>query len=335
MRVYFDHDFPFVLSHGGFQTQIEQTGNGLRTHGVQVEFLKWWEENQPADLLHFFGITHLAYLHQARIKGIPVVMTTIFSETCNRSDARLARQGFATQLLLRMPFGNGIKNQLSWLTFQRCSCMVVGLEAERKVLETVYRVPRERTAVVPLGLSEPFLTAGPGRREEDHLIYTGTITEQKGCVELAELALQAQVPVLFVGKPYSSADPYWKRFTALVDGKWVRHEPHVSGETEMIRKLQAARGFVIMSRYENWCLSAHEAAACGLPLLLPDLKWAHERFGDQASYLRGNPSLQAKQLRAFYDSCADAPPPKVRLYSWDEVGAQMRGVYERVLSNSR
>jgi glycosyltransferase involved in cell wall biosynthesis len=48
----------------------------------------------------------------------------------------------------------------------------------------------------------------------------------------------------------------------------------------MIGLLQRARGFVLNSRFENWSLAAHEAAACGLPLLLPDLPWSREQFGD-------------------------------------------------------
>jgi glycosyltransferase involved in cell wall biosynthesis len=335
MRISFDHSFPFVLTHGGFQTQIEQTALGLRACGVEVEFLRWWDDGPLPELIHYFGVAHLPYLQQARDKGIPVVMSTLFTETCNRSAAQLRRQGWMIQSILKIPFGRGIKQQLSWLSFHHCSCMMVGLEAERKVLETVYGVPPDKIAVIPLGLSETFLAAGPGTRPQKHLVYTGTITERKRCVDLARLALRAQVPVRFIGKPYAVADPYWKEFSALIDNTLVQYEPHVKDERSMVAHLHEARGFVILSRNENWCLSAHEAAACGLPLLLPDLNWSRERFGDQASYVSGDFETQAQQLRQFYERCSHAPIPKVRLFSWREVAEQIRVVYQRVLSSSR
>ena len=89
MRVLFDHSSPFALAHGGFQTQIEQTRLALIQAGHEVEHLRWWDDTQRGDLIHFFGPASIAYLQQARSKGWPVVMTTLFTETCNRSDGQL------------------------------------------------------------------------------------------------------------------------------------------------------------------------------------------------------------------------------------------------------
>jgi glycosyltransferase involved in cell wall biosynthesis len=145
------------------------------------------------------------------------------------------------------------------------------------------------------------------------------------------------VPILFVGKPYSESDDYWRRFKRLIDGKFVKHHPFVAGEPEMISLLQRARGFVLMSRHENWCLSAHEAAACGLPLLLQNQNWSRERFGDQVRYFekigvsRGN----TNRLRQFWEDAPKLHAPKIKLFSWLEVAEQLRAVYERVLSASR
>jgi glycosyltransferase involved in cell wall biosynthesis len=156
-------------------------------------------------------------------------------------------------------------------------------------------------------------------------------------VALAEMARLAQVPILFVGKPYDVGDPYWLHFESLIDNRWVKYHPHVSHEREMASLLQGARGFVLMSDYENWCLSAHEAAACGLPLLVQDQKWSRECFGDQACFFAsiGNTSGNVAQLQRFYAQAATLPAPKIKLHHWNEVGRELRAVYERVLSTSR
>jgi glycosyltransferase involved in cell wall biosynthesis len=335
MKVLFDHPHPFQLAHGGFQTQIEQTKTALEAHGIEVEFLRWWDDRQRGDLIHYFAAASTGYLEQARTAHKPVVMTTLFTETCNRSDAALRRQGWLTQLILSFPGGEGIKRQLTWRAYTACACNVVGLAAEQQVLEMVYRVPSERIALVPLGLSETFLRAGPGDRREAHLICTGTITDRKRSTDLARLAHAAGVPILFVGKPYHPEDPYWREFQKLIDGKLVKHHPHVSSEAEMVALLQAARGFVLLSRYENWCLSAHEAAACGLPLLVPDQKWSRERFGGEAGYFTGEFARDVEVLRQFHTQAATARPPQVKLWSWKEAVVPLIAAYERALKTSR
>ena len=141
MKVLFDHASPFLLAHGGVQIQIEQTRAALEVIGLEVEFLRWWDDGQRGDLIHFFGAAGNLYLEQARAMKLPVVMSSFLSETCNRSDARLARQGWLTRMLLALPFGEGIKQQLTWRAYHNCTHIVVGIEAERRALQIVHRVP--------------------------------------------------------------------------------------------------------------------------------------------------------------------------------------------------
>jgi glycosyltransferase involved in cell wall biosynthesis len=334
MKILFNHFDPFSLAHGGFQVQIEQTKAALESIGVQVEWLRWWDDQQKYDLIHHFGTVSNTLLLQAKAGGKPVVLTTLFTETCNRSDAQLFRQKRFTQLILGLPFGEGIKRQLTWQTYGRCAQNIVGLECERQVLEQVYQVARERISVVPLGLSQNYLQAGTGHRSQPYLICTGTITARKNCIALAEMAQAAKVPILFIGKPYHPADEYWLKFQALIDSRWVHHHPHVKSETEMKALLQDARGFVLMSNFENWCLSAHEAIACGLPILVQRQKWSTERFGDQAWYFSsiGNNSANTKALKRFYLDSPSLKAPSIEIYSWEAVARRLCSVYEDVLS---
>jgi len=328
MKVLFDHLQPFALAHGGFQIQIEQTKAALERRGVEVEYVRWWDDRQTGDLIHHFGVPSVSYLETASEKGIPVVVTHLFTATCNRSPLQLKIQGAITRTLLVLPGWGMIKSQLTWQSFRMADQMIVGLEAERRVLRTVFGLPDGRITTVPLGLQRAFLEAGKPSRSEPWLITTGTITGRKRSVELAVLAREAQVPVLFVGKPYNVKDPYWREFAGLIDNRFVFHRPHVTDLAEMIGLLQSSRGFVIFSQHENWCLSAHEAAACGLPLLVPDQPWSRERFGGEASYLEAKGSAQnAGKLRSFYEECPRLPAPAVKLYSWDAVAERLEPCY--------
>jgi len=263
------------------------------------------------------------------------VMTNLFTVACNRSDSRLRAQGIITRLVLGLPFGASIKSRLTWDTFKNCGQNIVGLEAERRVLKIVFGVSSKNISVVPLGLQEVFLQAGAGERREPHLISVGTITARKNTILLARMAKSAEVPILFVGNPYDCHDPYWKEFEKMIDGHLVKYQSHQQDVPALIKLYQNSRGFVIMSQYENWCLVAHEATACGLPILLPDQKWSRERFSDQANYFDPKKDGdQVSKLRKFYDDCPALYAPQIHLHSWTEVGIQLKDVYTTVLNAS-
>ncbi len=336
VKILIDQHLPFLLGHGGANTQVEQIRLALQQQGAEVEFLRWWDEQQRGDLIHFFGAPSIGYLKQAKLKRLPVIIHQLFTGTCNYPLSRLKWQGRMVRAALALPFGAGVKQKLDWQVYGQCTHNVVGLAAERQVLQVVYAVPAERISVVPIGLSDAFLRAGSGSRTENHLICTGTITERKCFVELASLARAARVPVLFVGKPYAESDPYWLRFKQLIDGQWVKHRAHVENEREMVSLLQSARGFVLMSWFENWCLSAHEAAACGLPVLVTDQNWSRERFGDQARYFSslGVSDENARILKQFYDDALQLSAPAVRQFSWQEVARELIKVYQQAITSA-
>ena len=219
MKILFNCPLPFALAHGGMQTQIEQTSAALIALGLEVEPLRWWDEQQRGDVIHYFGVAPVEQIRLAQAKGLPLVMTNLFTAACNRSESQLRRQGRFVRAILKLPFGHGLKQQLAWPSFRECDANVVGLECERRVLELVHDRPREQVDVVPLGLAPIFLEAGRGTRSADFLLCAGTITRRKNCVALARLARAAQTPILFVGKPYAESDSYWQEFSRLVDGR--------------------------------------------------------------------------------------------------------------------
>jgi hypothetical protein len=67
-------------------------------------------------------------------------------------------------------------------------------------------------------------------RSEDHLICQGRIEPTKGCLELAQMARAAEVPILFVGKPFDLRSDYWRRFSELEDNRYVKHHEHMATE---------------------------------------------------------------------------------------------------------
>lgn len=336
MRVLFDHPSPFALAHGGFQIQIEQSAGALRSAGVEVEFLRWWDDGQCADILHYFGRPTEAYVQLAQQKGMKVVVADLLTELGSRSRARRCAQK-CLMTAARGILPGSFTARMGWGAFQRADALVSLTPWEAQLSREMFGAVEAKTHVVPNGVEEVFHRAEP-RTRGPWLVCTATITERKRVLELAEAAAQAQTPVWVIGKPYSSSDPYARRFEQLARAQpqWVRYEGPVQDRARLAEIYREARGFVLLSTMESLSLSALEAAACECPLLLSDLPWARTVFGESAIYcpVAAGTARTAATLRSFYEQAPSLnPPPKPK--TWLEVAQQLRALYERLLSTSR
>jgi len=75
MKVLFCHPLPFSLAHGGAQTVTQSLMRVLPELGVEVEPLKWWDEQQRGDIIHYITRPPIADVRMAHKKGLKVVVT--------------------------------------------------------------------------------------------------------------------------------------------------------------------------------------------------------------------------------------------------------------------
>lgn len=335
MRVLFDHPVPFAFTHGGFQIQIEQTAQALQAIGVSIEYVRWWDDTQAGDILHYFGRPHEGYLAWAQRKGMKVLVADLLTELASRRTVARRVQKLVMQTA-RLALPGSFCHRLAWDSYRRADAAIALTEWEGQLLHEMFDVPREKIFVVPNGVEEVFLRS-PAQKRGLWLVCTATITERKRVLELAEAAVAAQAPTWIIGKPYASTDSYGQKFETLAraNPKWIRYEGALQDRVRMAEAYRSARGFVLLSTMESLSLSALEAAACECPLLLSDLPWARTTFGHHASYCPiAATARTAEVLRAFYQSApTSAPPP--RPLTWNDVARQFATVYETVLRTSR
>src|SRR6266850_242833 len=284
MKVLFDHPNPFFLAHGGFQIQIEQTKAALDSIGVQTEYLKWWDDQHSADIIHYFGRPSAAYVELAQKKGIKVVLAELLTELGSRARLiRLAQKSFMETAQRALPGSFTVR--MGWDSFRRADACLALTPWEAELMIRMFRAPPDRVHVVSNGVEDIFLEKHPTKRLE-WLVCTATITERKRVLELAQASVLAQTPVWIVGKPYAESDPYARRFLSFANQHpdLVRYEGAINDRQKLAGVYRQARGFVLLSAWESLSLSALEAAACGCPLLLSDLPWARSVFGDAAGY---------------------------------------------------
>ena len=333
VKVLFDHPNPFLLAHGGFQIQIEQTKKALEANGVEMEWLRWWDDQQKGDLIHYFGRPNPVYIRQAHAKGIKVVMSELLTGLGSRSGmARKAQKTFMNIAKNALP--HEFITRFSWEAYQTVDACIALTSWEKELMVEMFSAEPERVHVVPNGVEEIFFSQEESKAEKSkYLVCTATITERKRVVELAEAAIMAQVPVWIIGEPYSKEDPYYRKFLSVVRtaGEIVQYEGGISDRSRMATIYQNALGFVLLSSRESQSLSALEAAAGGCRLFLADLPWARSSFGTMATYSHlGSKEEDAQNLKAFYQKIEKAPKPPSPC-RWADVGKQMLKVYEELL----
>jgi glycosyltransferase involved in cell wall biosynthesis len=329
VKILIDHQLPFLLAHGGLQTQIERTKEALEQAGLEVEYLRWWDANQAGDIIHFFGRANPSHIDFAHAKGMKYVMSELLTGQGSRSTTQLRIQGALERALHKFVPAIFLAN-FRWDAYQKADAYIVLTEWEAEVARLLFSPSPKRMHVVPNGVEEDFfLKAGDIPKRGEELVCTATITERKRVLELAQAAVAAKVPIRILGNPYGRNDPYFLRFMALAETapEFVRYSGAVSNRTELAHIYQTARGFVLLSTMESLSLSALEAAASGCPLLLSDLPWARYTFGDSATYSPINDAHStATALRNFYCSAPSLPLPAIPL-RWQEISEQLVKIY--------
>jgi glycosyltransferase involved in cell wall biosynthesis len=335
VKVLFDHDMPFFLGHGGFQIQIEQTLAAVRENGVDVDTVRWWDESQRPDIIHYFKRPLPHEVELAHGKGIKVIVAQLFTGVGSRPQWQLTLQAQAFALGRKLLRGDARFRQ-AWDSLLNADACVALTPLEGRLLPWIYGVPSGRVHVIPNGVEDVFLEP-VGAKRGPWLVCTATITDRKRVLELARAAVRAAVPTWIIGKAYSDTDPYAREFFQLAkqNSQFVRYEGAIADRAQLADIYRSAHGFVLLSAKESLSLSALEAAACGCPLLLSDLPWAIDTFGAHAEYCPiGDTAKTARKLREFYDRAPHLErPPKPA--SWREIGARFKRLYEMLLSASR
>jgi glycosyltransferase involved in cell wall biosynthesis len=327
---------PFLLAHGGAQIQIEQTAAALKNNGVEVDFVRWWDGGQKADLIHYWGRMPADHIRLAHQKGIKVIIAELLTAQGSRTPGQLRLQKFISRSVQRFA-PKSFTAAFNWEAYRRADAFIAMTTWEKHLMNYMFSAPLEKIFIVPNGIEEIFLQSRAVERGR-WLVCTATITPRKRVLELAQAAVQAQTPLWVIGRAYAETDPYAQQFYALAKQHpqlICTDSPPMADRAGLVKIYRAARGFVLLSAMETRSLAAEEAAACECPLLLSDLPWARSTFEDAVTYcpLTNSVESTARALRTFYDAAPNLPlPPKPP--TWNEIGRQLKTIYEQVL-NSR
>lgn len=333
MKILLHDETPSYLVNGGKQVHAQKLYENLNALGVDVEYARWWDPTQKCDLIHTLGCTP-GFVWAAKQAGVKLVLSHLVDVTnyslVGRTYRRLRNQA------IRNLHSDRIGSLFAWYAFPSIDALVYLQKFDLEAAISVYGVPRERTSIIPNGCDEDQiarLQGGP-RHERSYLISMAGIVPRKNNLLLAQAAHRAEVPVVFLGKPFSDDNEYYRKFLELVDDRYVIYKGYAAGE-EKNQWLTGASGFVLLSEAENGSIAICEAAAAGLPVLLSDLPWAYTYGNDSnIQYVAlHNVTVIANRLKSFFVNSKRLDRPTFPVMTWAEIANQYISVYKNVLGS--
>jgi glycosyltransferase involved in cell wall biosynthesis len=335
MKVLFDVNYPLAWAEGGFSIQIRQTKLALEKLGVEVEYVDYFAEKaQRADVLHYFGIpANMIMYRAARAMGMKQVITFLapaglmqpaWSDYVKRAVRKALIRGFGSQRLFGK-MGIGVEQANAFIVLNR---------AEKNYAMFYYGWPSQITHVIPEGVDDVFFDETVAARHRDALFYPSYICPRKNQVEIAKVAKELKIKVLFAGKDQGEYPEYFNDFQKELDGEYAVWLGEVRDRRELAALYKGTLGTFLASDFDNQPLVLLESLASGRPAMGPDLPSIRSHYGGAIHY---SPSAKSSSFPAalaeFNRFCRQGGKQTMNVSSWGDIGKSVYEIYKNVLGN--
>lgn len=336
MKVAFIAPLPFSLAFGGLEVQVLHTARALAAFGIEAELLDPWKPRFDADLLHCFGSEYQLEeaVARARAMGIPVVVSAVFLP---RKPALMYRVWKGVDPLLPLKTSFGARRRI----LRAADAVIALTRREAADLVRIFHADHRKVHVIPNGVEERFFAAGSAAFQAHYglsgfVLCAGSLEGRKNQDRLIRAVDGSGLPLVLIGPP-SAAEPEYARQVAGAlrrggGAHWIQGLAH---DSPLLASAYAAATVVALpSLSEGQPLVALEAAAAGANLVLSNLPYLREAFGEHAWYCdpRSVQSIRGAVLDAYRAPrgarYVSRPP---WLLSWTDVGLRLRDVYDAVL----
>lgn len=328
---------------GGKMVHAQKLQSHLALLGVDIQFSRWWDMSQgDCDLIHTLS-ADLGFASQARRAGKKVMLSMIFDNEANKTRPEQAKAILKNNLKDMLP--RFLRRPQYWDALHLFDMIHFMNEADRTAAFRYFPFLRhQRTCVIPHAFEPNEIDETEGMDFKDYrlakglpdkyLVSCANISERKRSVMLAQCAKAANVPVVFIGGGGLNST-CMAEFMSEIDQRNTFYFGYVSSAEKHMLERNAA-GYVLFSTAESGCIAVFEAAAHNLPLLLPDLPWAHAYENPRHITYCASHDTKAmiRQLRDFYASAERCPEPSFKIRTWNEVAGLYAKCYASILGST-
>ena len=326
----------FLMNRGGGIILLNHTYDYLKRSGYDVHrFDPWTHRIEDFDLIHHFRLRYCNYDWFLTVKaiGTKLAVTPIYWLPDRPRSQRLARKYLSHLSLLKPP------PALVRLMLETADLILPKSEAERQLLFDLYDIPKEKTAIVPDGVSDRFVGADPKPFKQhygidDFLLCVGRFDpRQKNQLGLIRaLKKSFDVPLVFIGGSDTGAEDYFEQCkqeappnTLFID--FLRPEDNL-----LASAFAAANTLVVPSFFEYPCLVAMEALLAGTKVALTMGETTREIFKQYVNYLdpHSESDMRAAIIRTYESDFPKGAKEYARkTFLFDNVGRLLEEAYRK------
>ena len=224
--------------------------------------------------------------------------------------------------------------------------VIVSSESTCRDLVDFYHLPPETLHVVPLGhdVSRFVPSPPPASNGEPYALFVGNVMPHKNLLRLVDAFAQAvgDRPGRLVIRGWGRARHVLalrRRIDAAGIAGRVDWRPYADDD-ELVDLYRGARALLLPSLYEGFGLTALEAMACGIPVIVSNRSALPEVVGDAALFVDPeDPSAIAAAIRRLFtdDTLAKAHSAKglerARLFSWEKTARAVQSILHDVMAS--
>lgn len=329
--------YPLSIVSGGFERIAIETTSALQRLGINTEYLEWISPDSQFDILHLFGPA--SYWHDLLQQGhnrFKIVLSTIAG-----SHGRFLRYTLVSYIFAWA--GRYIKQQTIFGQYRQglhwTERVICSNELEGQFFSHVFGVPEGKLAIIPNGVAKHFFSPDPEPfssqyNRHGYVLFVGNIVERKNPLLLASTLIRMQIPGVFIGGVFASEQEYGQRFRRLIQSAsnllWIENLGY--NDPLLSSAYSNAGVFCLPSIVETQPLSAMEAMAAQLPIVLADLPYAHQPPFESVIRCKPNNTSSLEEALLLALRQPDAYRQKLpNYYTWEEVAGKIARLYREIL----
>jgi glycosyltransferase involved in cell wall biosynthesis len=320
---------PHCFAFGGFEVQMIAALNSALVAGANIAPLDFWRREADFDVLHLWGLElqHAGTAKWAHAAGKKIVLSALVNYPGWKSTLRYKASAWIGPAKLRRPM-------LSML-----DCITVVNDAQARYLIRTVGLPAGKVAIVPNLVEDIFYATEPSAQGDDagsgnYVLCVGNICRRKNQLNLIGACRNLGVPLLLVGEELAGEEDYGRTVAQIIADsgfRWLRGlNP---GSNELANAYRHASVFALPSHEEAQPISALEAAAARVPLVLGDLAYAKQEFYKNAALAnpRSVSAIAAAIRRAMDNPGAHrVPASTIEECRSQRIGAAYSAIYQRL-----